>query len=213
MPRLSAFPPAEDVHRVEIDVPDLQAVKLDQCLGHLDRCPEMRDLPGGDSFHADGRCQWPLVKARHRQIGTAVAQAAVFSQHWKVARVGQLPIDGRQAGDFVREILLVDDSGLRGHLDEHIGPTPPVARDVELMAGMLPGRMPTAGGREPMDAPELIEGRRLAVDIDRGVMRHDGRCSCPLTSQAACRRCGRFGRLSRRSVRDGRVDVLTASNA
>jgi hypothetical protein len=42
------------------------------------------------------------------------------------------------------------------------------------MAAMFPGRMPAAGSREPMDAPELIEGRGLAVDIDRGAARHDG---------------------------------------
>jgi hypothetical protein len=42
------------------------------------------------------------------------------------------------------------------------------------MAAMFPERMPAAGGREQMDAPELIEGRGLAVDIDRGAARHDG---------------------------------------
>jgi hypothetical protein len=42
------------------------------------------------------------------------------------------------------------------------------------MAAMFRERMPAAGGREPMDAPELIEGRGLAVDIDRGAARHGG---------------------------------------
>ena len=172
--RLAAFPPAEDVHGIEIDVPDLQTMKLGQRLGNLDHRSEMGDLPGGDSFRADGRRQWPLVKERHGQIDAVVAQASVFPQHWKVLRVRQLSVDGRKAGDFVREILLVDKARLRGHFDQHVRPTPLVASDVELMAAMFPGRMPAAGGREPMDAPELIEGRGLAVDIDRGAVGHDG---------------------------------------
>ena len=39
---------------------------------------------------------------------------------------------------------------------------------------MFSERMPAAGGREPMDAPEPIEGRGLAVDIDWGAVGHDG---------------------------------------
>jgi len=42
------------------------------------------------------------------------------------------------------------------------------------MAAVLPERMSAAGGREPMDAPEVIERRGLAIDIDRGAARHDG---------------------------------------
>jgi hypothetical protein len=40
------------------------------------------------------------------------------------------------------------------------------------MTGMRRGRMPAAGRGEPMDAPELIEGRRLAVYVAQAALGH-----------------------------------------
>src|SRR4030095_5321415 len=89
------------------------------------------------------------------------------------SRVWKFAIDGRQAGDFVGEIVLVDEPRFGGHLDQHAHRVPPLAPDVELVTGMF--AVAAARRRGEMYVPELIEGRRLPIDSGRIRVRHDDR--------------------------------------
>ena len=162
----AALRPVQDVHRIQIDVHDADAMKVAERSGDFDGGHEIADHPGRHPLRRDRRRERVLVEQRHAQIHPAIAQAPVRLQEREIPRVRQRLVDGRQRGDLVDEILLIDQPGLRCRLDEDVGPAARVAGDVKLMPYVLDRRVSTTLGIETLDAPELIEGRERAVEIE-----------------------------------------------
>jgi hypothetical protein len=69
---------------------------------------------------------------------TTVWPVSMSFDDGKIWRIGQFAIEGRQAGDFIQEIVLINESWLC-QLDEHARRGLFVVRDIELMARMSKG--------------------------------------------------------------------------
>ena len=90
----------------------LQPVKLGQCLRHLYRGSDVGDHPGWHRFCADCRGERKLVEQGSDQIDTTVWQVSMPLDDRKIRRIGQFAIDGRQAGDLIQEIVLINEPWL-----------------------------------------------------------------------------------------------------
>ena len=155
--------PAQDIHGIEIDVEDLQTMKIDQGLGDLYTCSEVPHHLGRHPLCVDRGGQRNLVEQRGCQVDTPIRQPSVFDDDRKIRRGWQFAVNRGETGDLVVEIALVDEPGLGRQFDEGVRAGPLVASDQEVMSGVL--AMAAAVCRKRMNACELIKGRGLAIDV------------------------------------------------
>ena len=131
------FQPDQDIHRIQIDMVDLQGVKVTQRSRDLHGRENVSDGLVGDPFFADRGRQRKLREEGGDYVDSAVAQRSVFSQEREILGLWKRLIDGQQAGDLILEIVLVDEPGLGGDFDQNARIAPFVGPDVEMVPGGL----------------------------------------------------------------------------